>query len=102
MTTFFCPPSDPANLTSDAAVSLDKPCGGWYDPSINANRGYFSLKALDGPELAGSKGFICPSASGQTQMCLQADENLQTGQSFDNVLTAAQQVIIIASGEFGD
>lgn len=33
-------------------------------------------------------------------MCLQGDSNLKVGQSFDNVLAAAQQVVIIASGEF--
>lgn len=89
--------SDPTNLTADSVISLGTACGGWYDPSIDANRGYFSIDSLDGSQLGDPKGFICP---GPNQMCLQGDSNLQTGQSFDNILAAAQQVIIIASGEF--
>ncbi|KAL7418234.1 Ion transport protein-domain-containing protein [Mrakia frigida] len=85
---------DPTNLNADSIVSLGTPCGGWYDPSTDANRGFFSINSLNGSQLGDAKGFICP---GPNQMCLQGDSNLKVGQSFDNVLAAAQQVVIIAS-----
>lgn len=83
-----------ATRDPSTVVSLSRSCGGWYDSTLGANRGYFSIDDLNGEELAGPKGFICP---GPDQMCIQDDENQETGQSFDNVLAAAQQVVVIAS-----
>lgn len=75
-----------------APFSTEQLCGGWFDPLTGTNQGFLTLDGIGGISSEAPKGYICPSG----QICVQGD-NQQPGQSFDNVLFSALQVVIIAS-----
>lgn len=85
---YFVSPSNASDL-----VGLGRTCGSWYDPASATVRGAVLLADHFGDAVGSVKGFTCPPP----QICAIADENLATGQTFDNVLGSALQVFIISS-----
>lgn len=83
-----CQLTDPANATH--TIDLQQACGGFIDPTTLEEVGFLGL---NGESVGKPKGYICPV--GQT---CSVNDSADLGQgNFDNIFTAALQLVIFAS-----
>ncbi|KDQ07800.1 hypothetical protein BOTBODRAFT_591897 [Botryobasidium botryosum FD-172 SS1] len=72
-------------------LNITQTCGGHIDPTTMTKVGFLDINGINADT---AKGFICPLG----QLCKESSTNPNTNlESFDNILFAALQVVIVAS-----